>query len=388
MMMDLIALACAGAAGIGVLQSALGVALLHRFRTRSVPLSAGSPPVTILKPLYGDETMLEPALASFCEQDYPTFQIVFGVQSAADPALDTVDRLRARYPFVDINVVVDSTRHGRNGKVANLINMMQAARHDILLIADSDIHTQPDTLRRAVAALDQPGVGLATALYTGLPPTDSLVGQLGAAFINRDFLPGALLARGISRQDCFGAIMALRRATLEQIGGFASLADHVADDALLGERVRGLGLDVALIDTVPATTVAETRFDQLFAHELRWARTTKSVEPAGFALSAVRFSMFWATLMLLDSAVAPWGTGGVWALALFTGTWLVRAGLAGYSDHLLRIAAPLPIWCLPFRDFLSIAVMIASYRSNRVAWRGQEHHVIAFTRSELEPGRG
>lgn len=388
MMMDPFALACGVAAGIGLLQSGLGVALLHQFRHRPKPPPAVLPPITILKPLYGDETMLEAALASFCDQDYPDFQIVFGVQSAADPALDTVDHLRARFPLVAIDVVVDSTRHGRNGKVANLINMMRAARHEVLLIADSDIHTKPDMLRNAAAALAEPGVGLVTALYTGLPPTRSLVGQLGAAFINRDFLPGALLARGINRQDCFGAIMALSRTTLDQIGGFAALADHVADDALLGDRVRGLGLAVTLIDTVPATTVQETRFGALFAHELRWARTTKSVEPAGFALSAIRFPLFWATLMLLDAALAPWASGESWALFLFTVTWLLRAGMATWSDRLLRIEAPLPMWCLPLRDWLSVIVMITSYRSNRVAWRGQEHHVIAFTRSELEPGRG
>ena len=387
-MMDSFALACGAATGIGLLQSGLGVALLHQFRIRSGASAPALPPVTILKPLYGDETMLEAALGSFCSQDYPEFQIVFGVQSAADPALDTIDRIRSRYPHLAVDVVIDSTRHGRNGKVANLINMVPAARHDILLVADSDIHAAPDTIRRAVATLEQPGVGLVTALYTGMPAATSLVGQLGAAFIDRDFLPGALLARFIGREDCFGAIMALRRDTLDQIGGFPALVDHVADDALLGERVRGLGLQVALMDTVPATTVPETRFPALFAHELRWARTTKSVEPVGFALSAVRFSLFWAALMLLDCALAPWASGAPWALGLFGATWLLRAVMAAWSDHLLRIAAPLPIWCLPFRDFLSIAVMIASYRSNRVAWRGQEHHVIAFTRSELEPGRG
>ena len=107
----------------------------------------------MLKPLYGDEPLLDEALASFCEQDYPTFQIVFGVQSAADPALAVVDLIRTRFPHVDIDVVVDATRHGRNGKVGNLINMVQVARHDVLVISDSDIHAPANTLRSVVAAL-------------------------------------------------------------------------------------------------------------------------------------------------------------------------------------------------------------------------------------------
>ena len=163
------------------MQSAAGAVTLRRFQRRVVPPPPRLPEITVLKPLYGDEAMLEAALASFCAQDYPAFQIVFGVQSAADPALLAIERVRARFPSVEIDVVVDATRHGRNGKVGNLLNMMKRARHDVLVVADSDIHAPPDTLRSIAAALDQPGVGLVTALYTGLPATPSLVAQIGAA---------------------------------------------------------------------------------------------------------------------------------------------------------------------------------------------------------------
>ena len=128
-------------------------------------------PVTVLKPLHGDEPLLEEALASVCRQDYPTWQVVFGVQDPADTALPVVRRLQARFPDCDIAVVVDPTTHGRNRKVANLINMLPAAKHDVLVIADSDVHVAPDWLRRLVAALEAPGVGLVTTIYTGLPAT-------------------------------------------------------------------------------------------------------------------------------------------------------------------------------------------------------------------------
>ena len=217
------------------------------------------PAITVLKPLCGDEALLEEALASYCGQDYPVFQIVFGVQSARDPAVDTVRRLRLRFPEVEIALVVDGTRHGRNNKIGNLLNMIGAARHDLLVISDSDIHAPADTLRSIAQALARPKAGLATTLYTGMASSQTLTGALGAAQINHSFLPGALMARSLGRQDCLGAVMALERATLERIGGLAALSDHLADDALLGQLVRDAGLDVVLASAIPATTVPETR---------------------------------------------------------------------------------------------------------------------------------
>lgn len=386
-MTDLTSIACAGLTGLGLLQSAAGSALLYRLgRRRDVP-AADWPPITILKPLHGDEPMLEAALASICAQDYPAFQIVFGVQDPADAALCVLDRVRARFPQADIDVVVDGTRHGRNQKVGNLLNMIGTARHDILIMADSDIHTSPGYLHSVVAALQQPGVGLVTTVYAGLAGTPSLVARLGAAYINHDFLTGVLVARILRRQDCLGATMALRRQTLERIGGLAVLADHVADDAILGQLVRAEGLNVAIAHSVPATTVPETRLTDLLRHELRWMRISKSIAPVGFPLSAIQYPLFWATLMLILSGFAPWAWAG------FGLAWLLRGAIAHLLDRMLRIAAPLPIWGLPLRDILSIAVMLASYGSDRVVWRGHEHQVTRFSRTRfsrtgLQPGKG
>ncbi len=378
-MIDVFTMAAAGLTTVGVLQSSAGWLAVNQFASRKVALPGYCPPVTILKPLHGDEPLLEEALASFCDQDYPEFQIVFGLQDPADPALNVLARLRARFPALDMAVVVDPTPHGLNRKVANLINMAPNARHDVLVIADSDIHAAPDYLTQLVASLQTPGVGLVTTLYAGMPAGTALTGRLGAEQINHAFLPGALMARALGRQDCLGATMALTRETLDSVGGLHALADHLADDAVLGRLVKAQGLSIALAATVPATTVGEAHLPELFAHELRWARTIQSLEAVGFAMSCVQYPLFWAALAVGLSGGAPWAWLG-FALA-----WLVR-GLVGHGiDRALGLAPGVGIWCLPFRDLMSIAVMLASYRSDRVAWRGQ---ILRATRPSLAPGEG
>ena len=381
------ALAVMGAAatlitGLGCVQAAVGAALLHRFgrraaaadhRTGSRPL----PPVTILKPLHGDEPMLEAALASFCTQDYPGLQIVFGVQSRTDPAILLVDRLRARFPTLDLLLVTDPTPHGANRKVANLINMLPHARHDLLVISDSDIHAEPGYLRRVVQALSRPGVGLVTTLYGGRPASPTLARRLGAAQVNHTFLPGVLMSRLLGRQDCLGATMALHRRTLESIGGLPALSAHIADDSALGKLVRAGGQSIAIADCMTLTTVAETGLGDLFAHELRWGRTVRSVEPLGYAASAIQLPLFWATLGVL---LAPL-SGASWSVLALA--WIVRGLSAGLIDRTIGASpgtlapdgagprATLSVLLLPLRDWLSAVVMVGSFTGRRVAWRGQ-----------------
>lgn len=327
------------------------------------------PAITVLKPLYRDEPMLEDALASVCAQNHPCFQVIFGVQNPADPARAVAERVRARFPDRDIVVWVDDTADGANRKVANLMNMLPAARHDLIVIADSDIHAAPDYLRRIAEAF-APGVGLVTTLYTGLPANPGPVAALGASGITQSFLPGALLARAFGRQDCLGATMALRRATLAQIGGFAALLPHLADDHMLGRLVRAQGGRIALAATVPATTVAEATLRALFRHELRWGRTILSLAPVAFALSAIQFPLAWSLLAVILSGAAAW------AIAAGLAVWAARALLARGIDRALRpvmavAAPPTPAWLFPLRDLLSVAVVLASFAGDRVEWRGR-----------------
>jgi ceramide glucosyltransferase len=364
--------ACLAAAGIA--QCLLGWVLVRRFAEEVAGGDAGrarvQPPITVLKPLHGDEPLLDEALATFCRQNYPAYQLVFGARSAADPALAVVRGLQAKFPACDIAIVVDATEHGPNGKVGNLINMLPAARHGVLVIADSDLHIAPDYLARLSASLDTPRVGLVTTLYAGRPAENRWPARLGATQITHGFLPGALLARWMGRQDCLGATMMLRRETLDRIGGLAAVAPHLADDHVLGRRVQELGLDVALARTVPLTTVPETTLGALLSHELRWARTIRALIPVAFAGSCLQYPILFAGLAFALSQGAPW------ADALFAAAWVVRATAARRIDRALRtrsggVAFAAPVWLLPLRDLISVAVMIASYCGRRVTWRGQ-----------------
>jgi ceramide glucosyltransferase len=389
---------------VGLVQGLAAAWLVSSFIRRPREAPSNRPAVTVLKPLHGDEPLLEEALTSLCRQDYPTWQIVFGVQDAADPAVAVVRDLQARFPGVDIALVIDPAVHGANRKVGNLINMFPSARHGVLVIADSDVHVRPDYLDRLVATLQQqsigqpqrigqqPQVGLVTTLYAGLPVpvapavtqvgTATFWGRLGATQITHGFLPGAVLARALGRQDCLGATMCLRRDDLERIGGFRALAGHLADDNVLGRRIAALGLRVALADTVPLTTVPETTFAALFRHELRWARTIRALEPLGFAASVLQYPLAWA---LLTIGLA---CGTLWSIGLFSIVWVLRAvaalavdsalaplwakgrGGPGRSNEYAALAFCCPVWLLPLRDLLSVTVMLVSYGGRQVDWRG------------------
>lgn len=373
-------------AGIG--QAIAGFLAVRGFAAEPVITPPALPPITLLKPLYGDEPMLEAALASVCAQDYPCFQVVFGVQSEADPAIAVVRTLQARFADVDIDLVIDPTPHGANRKVANLINMQEKARYDLLVIADSDLHCAPDYLRHVAAGFHAPSakpIGLVTTLYAGLAATPGLAGLLGASAINHGFLPGALMSRDMGRQDCLGATMALHRTTLAAIGGLEALVAHLADDNMLGQLVRAQGLAIQLAHTVPATTVPETSLNALVRHELRWARTILSLVPWAFAASSIQYPICWAllawglSLPVASQAAIP-AAIPVWVgLALVLLAWITRAACATAIDRRLGLVAagratPVSVLLLPLRDVLSIGIVLASYASDRVEWRGNMMH--------------
>ncbi|WP_336761401.1 bacteriohopanetetrol glucosamine biosynthesis glycosyltransferase HpnI [Asaia sp. VD9] len=376
--------ASAGIALCGCAQSAIGAGLIAAFRRQeksAVRLDARQPtrieanttqilpPVTVLKPLHGDEPMLEQALRSFCEQDYPRFQLVFGVQRKSDPAIAIVQRLIQDYPERDISLVIDDTAHGTNRKVANLINMYPRAKHDVLVISDSDIHVQRGYLRDIATTLARPGVGLVTTLYAGLPASKALVREFAASQINHNFMPGVMMSRLLGRQDCLGATMALTRRLLERVGGLAALADHVADDAILGQLVRAHGQEIALAPCMTWTTVAEPSAGHMIEHELRWGRTVKNVEPVGYGLSAIQLPLFWSSVVL----ACFWPARG--ALWFFLGVWAIRSLAAMAIDRNVGRLSPALYALFPLREWLSAAIMVGSARGKRVAWRGQTLHI-------------
>lgn len=366
--------ACLAVAGCA--QSAIGAGLIAAFRRNEKRCAAKAeishlplPAVSVLKPLHGDEPLLEEALRSFCEQDYPEFQIVFGVQRQDDTAVAIVRRLMAEYPEREITLIIDGATHGTNRKIANLINMYPSAKHDILVISDSDIHVQRTYLRNVVATLSQPDIGLVTTLYAGLPASSSLVREFAASQINHNFMPGVMMSRLLGRQDCLGATMALRRSLLDRVGGLAALADHVADDAILGQYVRAHGKSIALAPCMTWTTVAESSAGNMIEHELRWGRTVKNVEPVGYGLSAIQLPLFWSSVVLLCCWPARW------ALWFFLGVWAVRVLSALMIDRSLGRLTPSVYGLFPLREWLSAAIMVGSARGQRVEWRGQTLHI-------------
>ncbi|WP_084366806.1 bacteriohopanetetrol glucosamine biosynthesis glycosyltransferase HpnI [Neokomagataea thailandica] len=374
---------CSAISFAGNAQALIGATLLHRFRKHEkdsqVKVSCDQrawPEVTLLKPLHGDEPLLRSALETLFTQDYPHFQIVFGLHSENDTARPVVESLCAQYPHVSVDIIIDATEHGPNRKVGNLINMYGHARHNIIVISDSDIHCDTTYLKHVVTSFDNPQTGLVTTLYAGRPGNGTVVQQIGSCQINHNFLPGVMMSRLLGRQDCLGATMALRRETLSAIGGLESLVDHVADDAQLGRLIRKQGYDITIAPTLTHTTVAETSLRDLLLHELRWGRTVKNEEPVGYGLSSIQLPLFWALAAVMFHPKSRW----TWLLFLLS--WCIRAIGSRTVDRATQTPLPTSIPLLPLRDWLSAGVMLASARGSRVAWRGRTVHIAKRKRTD------
>lgn len=337
-------------------------------RIRSPPLAArDAAPVTILKPLCGAEPETYECLRSFCDQEYPQFQLVFGVCDSHDPVVAIVERLRREFPQHDLSLVIDRRQHGSSRKVSNLINMMALARHDFLVLSDSDVRVRRDYLAKVVAPLHDAGVGIVTCAYRG-NPRPGLWPLLGSLFINEWFIPSVrVAAMAGSRSFAFGATIAVRRQVLASVGGFAPIADQLADDYRLGELTRRLGLRTVLSEVVVETCVAELSFGDLVRHELRWLRTIRALRPLGYGFSFVTFGVPVAALgTLLAGGAAP-------AMGMLAVTALARVML-----HLLtrkRGSPPFHFIVLPFRDVLSLSLWAWSFVTRRVHWRQDRYHV-------------
>ncbi|MDE2352422.1 MAG: bacteriohopanetetrol glucosamine biosynthesis glycosyltransferase HpnI [Alphaproteobacteria bacterium] len=331
---------------------------------RPDPMPLSFPPVTILKPLYGVEPGLERALASVLNQQYPApLQVVFGLHAADDPAQAIVAQLKNSFPGRDIAVVVDERRHGSNAKVSNLVNMMAAAKHDVLVLADSDIAVSGPYLKRVVAALDRPGAGAVSCLYAGVGMAGFWSG-LAAMGVSYQFLPNAALGIGAGlAHPAMGSTIALTRGTLEAIGGFAAFAGYLADDFEIGRAVRAKGLALAYPPLTVSHFMSERSLGALLGHELRWARTVRTIDPAGhwgsFITHALPLGLIGA--ILLDFAPVP--------CAVLAAILVARLSLKARIDHIVGVAAG-PAWLLPVRDMLSFGIYVASLFGRRVEWRG------------------
>ena len=353
---------------IGAAYGAYAALAVQRFATQRGMLSDPDIPVTVLKPLYGDEPALAANLSSFCEQDYRGLvQIVFGVRSAGDSALAVAERVKSRFPDRDIAVVADDRQHGSNPKISNLLNMMDRAKHGMIVLSDSDIAVDKDYLRQVVAAALEPRVGAVTCLYRG----EAGVGfwsRLGAMGVSYQFLPNAITGIGLKlASPCVGATIGMRRAVLDEIGGFACVKDLLADDYELGRSVRARGYDVKAVLPIVTHVSAERSARELFAHETRWGCTIRTLDPLGYAGSfmthSVPLALIAALLWPVPASLAPLG------LAL-----LARAGVKVFVDRAVGRSSG-AIWLLPLRDLLSFAVFLGSFAGRSVRWRDDSFRV-------------
>ena len=341
----------------------------HARRAAIGSSTANLPPVTVLKPLKGPAIALYETLASFCRQDYPGFQIVFGVEDPADPAVAIVQRIRRDFPNVDMVLSVGRVP-GANRKVANLCQMMRHARHGILVMSDSDIRVRHDYLRTLVAPLAaDPAVGLTTCLYRGRAPL-GLPSVVESLFINTDFMPMVLSAQIVQKFEyAYGASIALRRDALDAIGGFAAIADHLADDYQLGNRIAKLGYCLVLLPYVVETVLDSVTFGDVWRHQLRWARTYRVCQPAGWFFSILTHATTFGVLAALLVGGAAGAAVLAGTLALRLGTLALILGMLGDRRSRRRL------WLVPPKDLVSTAVWLGAWTGREVAWSGQRLHV-------------
>ena len=357
------------AAVLGSAYVLVATTLVLRLRERNIGANVRCPGVTILKPVHAADPALRDNLSTFFEQRYAGgVQILIGVADETDTAVPIIRALIAEWPDVDATLIVAHGLVGANRKVSTLVSLEPHIRHDVVVLSDSDIAVPADYLTRVVAALTQPRVGLVTCLYGGRPQ-GGLWARLASMAIDYHFLPGVIVGvRFHLTRPCFGSTMALSRATLDAIGGFAAFRDHLADDYAIGRAVRNIGLEVAIPRMVVAHTCLEASWRELIQHELRWARTIRSTEPVGYAASVMAHPV---ALGLLAVAMLPTGpvTLGVVVLAV-----LGRVVLALAVDHALRVPQT-RWWLAPVRDVLSFLVFVASFFVRSVTWRGRRYSV-------------
>jgi ceramide glucosyltransferase len=343
-------------------------AVFSRQRSNGRPLFF-LPKVTVLKPLCGLDPDTYDCVRTFCDQQYPEFQIVFGIACAEDPVIAIVQRLQREFPMRDLRVLIDRRQHGSSRKVSNLINMMAEARHDYLVIADSDVRVDDHYLAKVVAPLVDCDVGVVTCAYRGVSRR-GFWPLMGSLFINEWFTPSVYVAaKAGSRSFAFGATIALRREALSRIGGFAAIANQLADDYRLGELTRNAGLRTVLSEVEVDVVVGESSFGSLVQHELRWLRTIRAVRPLAYSFCFVTFGIPVLLLGVLFSR------GDSTASTL-----LVIATAARVALHFTRRrshASTAHIALIPFRDCLSLALWVWSFTNRRVKWKGEHFQVSA-----------
>jgi ceramide glucosyltransferase len=348
------------------------IELRKNIRRPHIP-SGFTPPVTVFKPICGLEHGMDENLRSFCEQDYPEYQVIFGLHGKDDDAIPIIQKLIADYPQLDLEMVIDTRLYGSNHKVSNLINMFPSAKHEILLVADSDMRVNNNYLHDIVAPFANAANGAVTCLYSGR--TDNgMASKLNAMFINEWFLPSVLISNSLKDISyCLGATMAVRREILTDFGGFEVLADYLADDYMLGQMVTERGYKVHLSHTIVENLSYEPSYKSLFLHELRWARTLRAVEPLGFLGTFLTDTLVISCITALFALLFTQHT--------FLPSWILGITITARILLHLQVKSALDLdgrgslLLIPLRDLISFVIRIVSFTGHSVEWRNHTFSV-------------
>jgi ceramide glucosyltransferase len=337
-------------------------------RERANKLPDFTPPVSVLKPVHGVDFATYENFASFCQQDYPGYEILFCVNELSDPAVVIIQKVMADFPERPIRILSGAAQIGSNRKINNLVLLAREARHEILVQSDGDVCVGPNYLREVVAPFRDPSVGVVSCLYRGIAQ-NNLWAQLEAVGAASDFMAGALVAdwkEGVT--FALGASVTTTKSWLAKIGGYESLANLLADDYEIGNRAHQAGAKVLLSRELVWTMYPAQTARGFWEHQVRWARTIRLVRPASFLGLLFTHGL---PLALLAAAVAPaaW-IGAAYLLAYLVlrllMAWLV--GVWGLQDAVLRRK----LWLVPLRDLLHFAVWLAAFTSNHIKWGGLE----------------
>jgi len=367
----------------------LVVVAAARFR-RARPMAAFDPgefpPVTLLKPVCGMEPGLEEHLTSFFEQQYPSYEIVFGARNDDDPALDIARRISARYPSVPVTIVTSGEPWRPNAKVCSLVKMYEQASHDYLIISDSDVKVGPNYIAEVVQPLLDPGNGMVTCLYRGLP-SGGVWSKLEALGMSVEMTAGAIVADLLEGMKfALGPTMAIRRDALDAIGGFEPLADFCSDDYVLGHRVAKSGRQVVMSQHVIDHVVINRKFADSMQHQIRWMKSTRCSRRAGHAGTALTFAVPFGLLGLLGGAVLHHWVLGAGLFAAAYCNRMVLSLLAGWGVVRDRRALRLA-WLYPLRDLMGFLFWCVSYTGRTIVWRGDRYRLEGCGRMVLvQPG--
>ncbi len=347
----------------------------RRYRSRKrepAPGEGFAPPLSILKPVRGLDRDAYENFASFCRLDYPQYELLFAVADADDPVLPVLEKLKRDFPQLPIRVLTDIPQLGVNRKVNNLCRLVQEARHDLLVIVDSDVRVEPGYLREVAPHFADPQVGCVTAFFRGLT-SGGLAAELEGLALPTETVPNALVARQIEGkiQFAFGWTMATTKKALEKIGGFEAMVNYHSDDFELGNRVAAAGYKIHLTEDPVWMVFPRESFGEYLRHEMRWAIGLRNVRPAGYVGLLLTFGLPWAVLAALVAPSAAISIAYVAAYLALRSLQVWAAGAWALGDPVTRKSW----WLAPVRDLVNFLVWVAGFFSDRVTWRGSEYHV-------------